>query len=97
MRMTNGIHWRLESVGRPEHTSQSDGTVREFVLSLTQWLAKSTMGHRLRITVARDEEGLNERNRSGAPDDMIRELESILDGHAFASGIDKEESDGPQA
>lgn len=77
MRLSTQVYFKLESVGRPEHSTSGNGTIREVSLAIAQWLLAVPMGHKIRITIARDEADLHDR-RSAANQDMMHELESML-------------------
>jgi hypothetical protein len=86
MRQSTQSYYKLESVGRPEHSTSGSGTIREVTLAIAQWLLVVPMGHKIRITIARDEADLMDR-RSAANSDLMQELESLLPAEG-------EESDG---
>lgn len=78
MKPTTEVWYRFESVGRPECLRQDKATVRTLTLDLANWLLATYMGSKIRITLARTEEELNERSNRAPPDDMIAELERIM-------------------
>jgi hypothetical protein len=79
MRSSTTVHWSLESVGRPEHSTSGKGTIREVTLAIAAWLLVVPMGHKIRIIIARDEADLKDR-RSAAKLELMDELESLLGG-----------------
>lgn len=77
MRAETHVHALFESVGKPDVTKQTQGSVRETVLQIAAWLTAVPMGSKIRITLARDETELRSKREAGNSD-MLRDLESLL-------------------
>lgn len=85
MRGSTEIHYRLESVGKPEHTFQGQDSVANTIKKIAQWLLAVPMGSKIRVVLARDESELKDR-RSAANQDMMDELNQMIDGQEQADG-----------
>ena len=87
MRMSTRVWALFESKGRPGVTLRiEDESVAAMIKALVGWLAESTMGHYMRITIARSAEELNQLTASGsaanlvAAADVAAEIDSMLEG-----------------
>lgn len=90
MRQSTLVAARLESVGRPEHTKTFvDIRIDELIREFARWMLAVHMGHKIRVTIARDQTELGDR-RSAIQTDLMGELDSLLakqeeeseDGHS---------------
>jgi hypothetical protein len=77
MRPETRVYFLFESVGRPDNNLSGQDSIRNLVLKLASWLTAVPMGHKIRVTLARDEAELRDR-RSAANSELFHELESIL-------------------
>ena len=77
MRPETKVHFLFESVGRPDNTFTGEDTVKGIVLRLASWLTAVPMGHKIRVTLARNSSELRDR-RSAANSELFQELESIM-------------------
>lgn len=90
MRANTLVCIRLESVGRPDHTIEHQMIrVDVAIRSIAGWLLETSMGHKIRIVIARSAEELADR-RSAAKGELMDELESLLAGQEDDSGHSEE-------
>lgn len=81
---------RLENKGKPSDTVTGEGTIRDHIMMIAEWLTKIHMGSRVIITLARTELELNRKTDGGTPElsDIQSELTDML------AGLEREESSG---
>ena len=73
----NTVAWmKCESKGKPKHTIVVQDSVVNLARQLALWMLNVEMGHRLVITIGRDETDVNP---ISATEDAIREFDSMLE------------------
>lgn len=88
MRPTTNAFMLCESKGKPQYTKQMQGTVVELTKQFLTWMLDVEMGHRLVITIGRNEENLRVKNNEQFAED---ELATML--HEL--GLDKLDENDP--
>lgn len=86
MRATGRVWARLESKGRPhDSVTIEDESVAELAKAIARWLLSASMGHYMRITIARSAEDLQRAVNGGGSgaaktEDLLDEIDSMLAG-----------------
>lgn len=87
MKTTTEVFAKFESKGKPQETRVVKNMALQFVVvELTRWLLKVAMGHKIVITIGRDEEAIQ--TSESTSDDMIAMLEGIM-----AESVDEAEQE----
>ena len=77
MKQTTHVYAKFESKGKPDETIVIRNMSLQFVVvSLTRWLLKVAMGHKIVITIGRDEDAIQSTDSSA--NEMIDMLEQIM-------------------
>lgn len=91
MRPSTQVALRMESVGRPHLTRVTDPKpLSQAIHDLAVWLAETSMGHRITITMARTREELEQTGKAGTAADLESIFDTIL---KTATGGDEDESE----
>jgi hypothetical protein len=88
MRPNTSLWLRLESVGYPELTTVTLGTVHEHVMEIAKWMLKTKLGSRIQITMARNESELitggKQRADFASLEDGLNEIMQANCNHEYA-------------